>query len=109
MYGCFKAYYTVILFSGSKIKNFLRRSIASGGAKPNNFEKSFPFFLFFGKFLISFLLSSGICFICSRSGVPKYSHISYIWFLVSVPGRKGFLCNISAKIHPTLHISTEVV
>lgn len=26
-----------------------------------------------------------------------------------MPGRNGFLCNIYAKIHPTLHISTEVV
>lgn len=83
--------------------------MAYGGAWTKSLEKSFPFFLFFGKFFISFLLYSGMCFILSRSGVPRYSQISYIWFLVSVPGRKGFLCNISAKMQPTLHISTEVV
>jgi hypothetical protein len=54
------------------MKNFLSKSIAYGGAKLNIFEKSFPFFLFLGRFLISFLLSSGICLIFSKSGVPKY-------------------------------------
>jgi hypothetical protein len=109
MYGCFKAYSTVIRFSGSKMRNFFNKSIAYGGAKLNNLEKSLPFFLFFGKLFINFLLSSGMCLILSRSGVPRYSQMSYIWFLVSVPGKNGFLCNIYAKIQPTLHISTEVV
>lgn len=58
---------------------------------------------------MSFLLYYGMCLIFSRSGVPKNSQMSSIWFLVSVPGKNGFLCNISAKIQPTLHISTEVV
>ena len=78
MYGCFKAYSTVIRFSGSKMRNFFNRSTASGGACWNNLEKSFPFFLFLGKFLINFLLSSGICLIFSKSGDPRYSQINYI-------------------------------
>jgi hypothetical protein len=35
----------LFFFSGSKMKNFLSKSIASSGAKPNNLEKSFPTFL----------------------------------------------------------------
>ena len=35
--------------------------------------------------------------------------MSSIWFFVSVPGKNGFLWSISAKMQPTLHISTDVV
>ena len=69
---------TLILFSGSNINNFFRRSMASGLANEKSLLKSFPTFLFLGRCLINFLLSSGICFMLSTSGVPRYSQMSSI-------------------------------
>jgi hypothetical protein len=65
-------------FYGSKINSFFNKSIARSSAEANILEKSLPFFLFFGKFFISFLLYSGMFFMSSMSGVLKYSQMSSI-------------------------------
>jgi hypothetical protein len=69
-YGCFNASSTVILLLGSKISNFFNKSIANGEAKLKSLSNAFPVLL--GKALMSFLLYSGINFISSTFGVPKY-------------------------------------
>ena len=83
--------------------------MAKGGAEEKNLLKSSSLFLFLGRFTISCLIYSGIYFMLSTSGISMNEQITDIWFLGHVPVRKGFLSNISAKIHPTFHKSADFV
>lgn len=101
----------------SNVSSFLSRSMAWSEALGKSFSKGYIVYIMYiynetlparlGNYLANFLyFSRGIILSSCSEGVPMISKMSSIWFLVSQPGRKGFLRKSSANMHPTDHMST---
>jgi hypothetical protein len=96
----------VILYFGSKVRNYFNKSIALGDALGNKRSNGLPA-LFGMDYTIFLYFSYWILFISYSLGVPITYNINSNWFFVSVPGKKGFLLRSSANMQPTAHTSTD--
>ena len=81
------------------------KSMASGEAEGKMF---LSFFCLVGGSCSSMVAAKGefIESMSSGVGLPVISRTLSSWFRVEVPGKKGFPMSNSARIHPTLHMST---